>query len=289
MDAQMFVGRQEILHDVMDRSRIARLAATLDHQSPPWEAGIAPPLAHWLCFLPDAPQGAIGPDGHPRRTDSGLLPNVDLPRRMWAGSRIEFLGDIPIGAHLTRTSTLTAATPRRGQSGDMLFVTVRHEIHSAAPEPVIVEEQDIVYREAAAVGAAQVRRGADPGEDDPVVRSLTPDPVLLFRYSALTFNSHRIHYDRDYARDVEGYPGLVVQGPLLATLLMDHLLRQRPSGSVRRYSFRALSPLFDGEAIMLGLRQDGDRIGLRVVGPAGVAMTAEADIASGALTPARRE
>ncbi len=278
MDAQAFIGRREVLHDVMDPSRIARLAATLDHPSPPWAAGIAPPLAHWLCFLPDAPQSAIGADGHPRRSNSGLLPNVDLPRRMWAGSRIEFLRDIAIGASLTRTSTLTAATTKRGQSGDMLIVTVRHEIGCDAAEPAIVEEQDIVYREAAAPGAAQARRGADRGEDDPVVRVLTPDPVLLFRYSALTFNSHRIHYDRDYARDVEGYPGLVVQGPLLATLLMDHLLRQHPPGRIRRYSFRALSPLFDGEAIMLGLRRDGDRIGLRVVGPSGVAMTAEADI-----------
>jgi 3-methylfumaryl-CoA hydratase len=280
MDPQSFVGRQEILHDMVDPARMARLAATLDHVSPPWAPGIAPPLAHWLCFLPDAPQAAIGPDGHPRRTDTGLLPNVDLPRRMWAGSRVEFLKDVPIGACVTRTSTLVAATPKKGLSGEMLFATVRHEVRcDGDDDPAIVEEQDIVYREAPPPGAAPARRAADPGETDPVVRTLVPDAVLLFRYSALTFNSHRIHYDRDYARDEEAYPGLVVQGPLLATLLMDHLLRQKPAGHIARYSFRAQSPLFDGESLTLGLRRDGGHVALRAIGPAGVAMTAEAEIA----------
>jgi 3-methylfumaryl-CoA hydratase len=278
MDPQSFVGRQEILHDRIDPACMARLAATLDHVSPPWQPGIAPPLAHWLCFLPDAPQAAIGTDGHPRRTDTGLLPNVDLPRRMWAGSRIEFLRDIPLDTPITRTSTLIAATPKTGQSGEMLFATVRHEIGRDGDTPAIVEEQDIVYREAPPPGAVQARRAADPGESDPIVRTLVPDPVLLFRYSALIFNGHRIHYDRDYARDEEAYPGLVVQGPLVATLLMDLLLRQKPSGRIARYSFRALSPLFDGETVTLGLKQDGNRAALRAIGPAGVAMTAEATI-----------
>lgn len=279
MAPQSFVGRQEILHDMVDPARLARLAATLDHGSPPWAPGIAPPLAHWLCFLPDASQSAIGPDGHPRRTNTGLLPNVDLPRRMWAGSRVEFLGDIPVGATITRTSTLIAATPKTGQSGNMLFATVRHEVTcDGSANPAIVEEQDIVYREAPPPGMPQPRRAADPGEADPVVRTLVPDAVLLFRYSALTFNSHRIHYDRDYARDEEAYPGLVVQGPLLATLLMDHLLRQKPKGRIARYSFRAQSPLFDGESLTLGLRRDGNRVALRAIGPAGVAMIAEAEM-----------
>ncbi|QTH21124.1 MaoC family dehydratase N-terminal domain-containing protein [Rhizorhabdus wittichii] len=280
MDPQSFVGRREVLHDLVDPARIARLAATLDHASPPWTPGIAPPLAHWLCFLPDAPQGAIGPDGHPRRTDTGLLPNVDFPRRMWAGSRIEFRSDVPIGASITRTSTLVAATPKTGQSGAMLFVTVRHEIAvDGASAPAIVEDQDIVYREAPPPGLSQARRAADPGETDPVMRTLVPDAVLLFRYSALTFNGHRIHYDRDYARNEEGYPGLVVQGPLLATLLIDHLLRQEPASRIVRYGFRAQSPLFDGEPLTLGLKRNGNHVALRAIGPAGIAMTAEAEIA----------
>ena len=279
LDAASFVGRTETSRDIADPARIARLAATLDHRAPPWKAGMLPPLGHWLCFQPDAIQSMVGPDGHPVRTDDGFLPNVDLPRRMWAGSRVRFLSDIPIGAAITRTSTLTAATAKSGRSGNMLFVTVRHDIDCGG-DVAISEEQDIVYREAPAADAAFSRPASEVEGPDDVVREIAPDPVMLFRYSALTFNSHRIHYDRDYARDVEQYPGLVVHGPLIATLLMDHLLREKPAVQVLSYDFRAQSPIFDGETIGLGLTEQDDRIRLRAIGPAGVAMAANATVAA---------
>jgi 3-methylfumaryl-CoA hydratase len=278
IDPQAYVGRTEVRRDWSDPDRVARLAATLDHATPPWPGSVLPPLGHWLCFLPADREAAIGRDGHPERTDDGLLPNVDLPRRMWAGSRIRFLGDIPLNAPIVRTSTLIAATPKSGRSGRMLLATLRHAIAVEGGEPAIVE-QDIVYREQAQTGTPFVRPASDPGEADPFIRSVVPDSVLLFRYSALTFNAHRIHYDRDYARDDEGYPGLVVHGPLVATLMLDHLVRER-NAPILSYSFRAASPVFDGETIALGLRRDGDGVALRAVGPAGVAMTGVATIGS---------
>ncbi|MGE0774669.1 MAG: acyl-CoA dehydrogenase, partial [Sphingomonadaceae bacterium] len=219
-------------------------------------------------------------DGHPVRTDDGLLPNVDLPRRMWAGSRIMFVDDIAVDVPIIRTSTLVSATPKSGRSGEMLFVTVKHEIAREGGPVAIVEEQDIVYREAADTSATFVRAGEEPGEPDPIIRSVTPDPVMLFRYSALTFNSHRIHYDRDYARAEEGYPSLVIHGPLLATLLIDHLVRQVPDKRIRSYRFRAASPLLEGDTVELGLKLEGERADLRAIGPFGIGMTATAEIAA---------
>jgi 3-methylfumaryl-CoA hydratase len=279
-DPSSYVGRQEVLRDYSDSGRMMRLAATLDHVSPPWRDGVIPPLGHWLCFTPSERQSRIGVDGHPVRTDDGFLPNVDLPRRMWAGSRVEFVEDIPVDVPILRTSTLVSATPKSGRSGNMLFVTVKHEIAREGGPVAIVEEQDIVYREAADTSAAFVRAGEDPGEPDPVVRSITPDPVMLFRYSALTFNSHRIHYDRDYARAEEGYPSLVIHGPLLATLLIDHLVRQVPDKRIRSYRFRAAFPLLEGDMVQLGLKFEGERADLRAIGPFGIGMTATAEISA---------
>jgi len=277
MDPSSFVGRSEVRHDRACSDRIARLAATLDHAVPPWTPGVLPPLGHWLCFLPDALQSAMGPDGHPMRTGDGLIPDGDLPRRMWAGSRIRFLANIALDARIVRTSTLAAATPKTGRSGRMLFATVRHEIATEGCAVAIVEEQDIVFREAS-TGGIFARTAPDPGPADPSVRAITPDPVLLMRYSALTFNAHRIHYDRLYAQEEEGYPGLVVHGPLLATLMLDHLM-QEESRRIAAFDFRAVSPLFEGESVDLGLRREGERIHLRAVGPAGVAMTGSAELA----------
>ncbi|MDB5576300.1 MAG: hypothetical protein JWR80_1476 [Bradyrhizobium sp.] len=280
MDIAAFVGRHETQRDFADPQRMARLSATLDHDVPPWRNDVLPPLGHWLCFQPDARQSLIGCDGHPARSDDGLLPNVDLPRRMWAGSRVRLLRDIPLGASIVRRSTLTAAVAKSGRSGRMLFVTLRHEIAEEGGETAIVEDQDIVYREAADPGAPALRPVVAAGAADPVVCTLTPDVVMLFRYSALTFNSHRIHYDRDYCKRAEGYPGLVVHGPLIATLLLDHLLRKMPGTMLASYGFRAMSPMFDGEPITLGFGPGERGIQLRAIGPAGVAMTATAEFLS---------
>lgn len=255
-DYSAWVGRSERREDIATAAPLAGLAALLDHDAPRPET--VPPLGHWLYFPPDARQSAISEDGHPRRDGNGLLPPVPLPRRMWAGGRIEFLAPIPVGSVLARFTTIEAIRPRRGASGDLLFVTLGHDI-TADGVRAIREEQDLVYRAPAAADPtpAALAPAPDPEPAD-AVRSVMPDPVLLFRYSALTFNAHRIHYDRDYARAVEGYAGLVVHGPLIATLLMDHYLRETSGAAPKRFSFRAEAPLIDGAPFDLCLaRQEG--------------------------------
>ncbi|WP_428628342.1 FAS1-like dehydratase domain-containing protein [Sphingopyxis sp.] len=255
-DFSDWVGRSETRHDVATAAPLVGLAALLDHEVA--APATVPPLGHWLYFLPDARQSAIGDDGHPRRDDGGLLPPVPLPRRMWAGGRVEFLAPIAIGADLARVTTIEAIRAKRGASGDLLFVTLRHDI-AADGVPAIREEQDLVYRAAATATPALVAAPATALAPEPAeaARRVTPDPILLFRYSALTFNAHRIHYDRDYARDVEGYAGLVVHGPLIATLLLDHASREIPGLTPARFSFRAEAPLIDGAAFDLCLTREG--------------------------------
>ncbi|WP_447756718.1 FAS1-like dehydratase domain-containing protein [Sphingopyxis fribergensis] len=261
-DFSAWVGRSELREDIATAAPLAGLAALLDHDGSPPAA--VPPLGHWLYFLPDARQSAIGEDGHPRRDDTGLLPPVALPRRMWAGGRVEFLAPIAVGAALTRVTTIEAIRPKRGASGDLLFVTLRHDV-AAGGVAAIREEQDLVYRAPAAASAAAAPAAAAVAEPADAIRSLLPDPVLLFRYSALTFNAHRIHYDRGYAQEIEGYAGLVVQGPLIATLLMDHVQRVAPDAVPRRFSFRAEAPLTDGVPFDLCLkwREGGARLWAR--------------------------
>lgn len=256
-DYSAWVGRSETREDIATAAPLAGLAALLDHDVTPWVSGEVPPLGHWLYFLPTARQSIIGDDGHPRRDGAGLLPPVPLPRRMWAGSRIEFLSPIPVGAALTRITTIAAIKSKRGTTGDLLFVTLRHDI-AADGVAAIREEQDIVFREPAPTTPATAAAPPAPPEPEPAdaVRSISPDPVLLFRYSALTFNAHRIHYDRDYAHNVEGYPGLVVHGPLIATLLMDHFLRTAPGTIPRHFRFRAEAPLIEGTPFDLCLTRD---------------------------------
>lgn len=241
---EAWVGRTETRRDVIDARPVELLSATLDREDPPPRIGDElPPLWHWLYFLPAYRMSEVGPDGHAKR--GAFLPPVPLPRRMWAGSRIEWLQPLAIGDDITRDSRIVSVTPKTGRSGALVFVVVRHEI-STATGHALVEEHDIVYRDPPSPGE---RPGKGDGAESPGTpawkRRIVPDDVLLFRYSALTFNSHRIHYDRRYVTEVEGYPGLVVHGPLLATLLLDLLRRKRPAAGVRRFEFRALAPLFD--------------------------------------------
>ncbi|MBO9696865.1 MAG: MaoC family dehydratase N-terminal domain-containing protein [Sphingopyxis sp.] len=261
-DYSAWVGRSETREDVATAAPLAGLAAVLDHDISPWAPGTVPPLGHWLYFLPTARQSAIGADGHPRRDAHGLLPPVPLPRRMWAGSRIDFLSPVAVGAALTRVTTIDAIKPKRGASGDLLFVTLRHDI-AAGGVAAIREEQDIVFREPAPAAPAPVAAPAPTGrEPADAIRTVHPDPVLLFRYSALTFNAHRIHYDRDYAQGIEGYAGLVVHGPLIATLLMDHALRAAADITPRHFRFRAEAPLIDGAPFDLCLAREGEGVRL---------------------------
>ena len=260
-----WIGRTQSVADVAAPGPLERLSALLDHEHPPWPQREVPPLAHWLYFLPCAPQSQIGPDGHPRRGD--FLPPVDLPRRMWAGSRVEFLRPLPIGAAILRRSAIASVTEKSGAGGPLMFVTVRHEI-SAEGSPAIVEEQDIVYRNATSPASTPLREAGQPMRAA-ASREIILDSIALFRFSALTFNAHRIHYDREYARNVEGYPGLVVQGPFTAILLMDHFLGTNTGARIGTVAIRALRPLFEDAPFRLCLAQDGDRVKLWALDPSG--------------------
>ena len=273
---KQWVGKTETVDDVVDAARMQALAATLDRDPP--ADGNLPPLWHWTHFWPTAPASQIGEDGHPRR--GGFLPPVPLPRRMWAGGRLNFHAPLPTGAAMSRTSTILDVSAKSGASGQLAFVTVRHEISSAG-QLALTEEHDIVYRDMPAAGAAPAP-GKPAPEGEAFSREIHPDPVLLFRYSALTFNGHRIHYDRSYVTGVEGYPGLIVHGPLIATLLMDLLHRNLPQAQVKSFNFRAVGPLFDIEPFTVcGAPQgDGKTIRLWAKNVRGeLAMQAEATIA----------
>lgn len=250
-----WIGRTEQRTDDITAMPVAALSATLDRDdAEPVPGSDLPHLWHWMYFAPLARQHEIGPDGHPQR--GGFLPPVPLPRRMWAGSRLNFHHPLQVGDEVTRSARIADVSVKTGRSGTLVFVTVRHEIHNARGL-AISEEQDIVYRDAPAPGAAAAAPQSAPGGET-FSRQINPDPVLLFRYSALTFNAHRIHYDRDYARDVEGYAGLVVHGPLIATLLIDHAQRIAPDIAPRHFSFRAEAPLTDGAPFDLCFVRAGD-------------------------------
>ena len=230
-DFAHWIGRTVQSTDLVTTAPVARLAATLDHDGGHWPAGGLPPLGHWLFHLPDAAQSELGSDGHPRK--GGFLPPIAQARRMWAGGRLTFAAPIPIGAALVRRSTIHAIEPK----GAMTFVTVHHDL-LIDNIVAVSEEQDIVYLPITAPAPPRpVERPAPEHE-----RRMVADETMLFRFSALTFNAHRIHYDLSYARDVELYPGLVVHGPLQAMLLLDEAQRmgERPS----RFAFRGRAPLY---------------------------------------------
>jgi 3-methylfumaryl-CoA hydratase len=244
VDLRQWIGRTESANDIIAATPYAALAATLDHPATRPAAGTRlPALWHWLYFLPLYAQSDVGPDGHAER--GGFLPPVSLPRRMWAGSQFEFSRPLRVGDAVTRRSTIVDVIEKQGRSGPLVFVKVRHEIHLADESlPALVEFHDLVYRDAPTAGAAAPSPALAP-TTCLWERKIEPDPVLLFRYSALTFNGHRIHYDRRYVTEVEGYPGLVVHGPLIATLLLDLLRREMPNAEVSRFQFRAVRPVFD--------------------------------------------
>ena len=275
---QTWKGQTETIHDVATVVPLRALSATLDRDDTGIDLGSeVPPCWHWLYFLPLHKQSGLGPDGHVKR--GGFLPPVPLPRRMWAGSRIEFHAPILAGQAITRHSTISDVRMKEGRTGPLVFVNVNHDIH-AQGQLAIREAHDIVYRD-----MPQATETAPAGVPAPAqaswVRDIAPDDVLLFRYSALTFNGHRIHYDRRYVTEVEGYPGLIVHGPLIATLLLDLLRRHLPSARVARFEFKALKPLFDVAPFKVcGGLTDDKNVKLWAVTPDGdVAMQAYATLA----------
>ncbi|RZJ16456.1 MAG: acyl-CoA dehydrogenase, partial [Haliea sp.] len=219
-----WIGTTETRSDRVRATPAAALAATLDREEPePSPGSELPPLWHWLYFTPRPRAGEIGPDGHALR--GGFLPPVPLPRRMWAGGRLRFHHPLRIDDQITRVSRIGDVRVKQGRAGALVFVTVVHDITDSRGL-ALSEEHDIVYREPPLPGAAAAEPQMAPGDPE-FSREIVPDPVLLFRYSALTFNGHRIHYDRPYATEVEGYAGLIVHGPLIATLLLDQLRREQ--------------------------------------------------------------
>lgn len=238
---RQWLGKTDVITDTITAWPVAALAAMLDRdEAVPMAGSPLPPLAHWLYFLPRPLQSDLGPDGHAKR--GGFLPPIPLPRRMWAGGRLRFFHPLWVGEPVQRTSVIADLQLKRGRSGELVFVTVRHEIRNSAGLAV-TEDHDIVYR--AMPGEQAVSPpGVQPEAAAQWSRSVTLDPVLLFRYSALTFNSHRIHYDQHYVTHIEAYPGLVVHAPLCATLLLDLLRRHFPDRAVASFDFRALRPLY---------------------------------------------
>jgi 3-methylfumaryl-CoA hydratase len=280
MAYEAYIGRSETMVDHVSAAAITRLAATLD-LAPDIVApgGFLPPLWHWMLFQTWVAASALGPDGHPRR--GGFLPPIhDLARRMWAGGRVALHAPLAPAMKIQRTSTILAIREKSGGSGRLVFVTLRHDI--AGPDGVVAisEEQDIVYRgaEGAAVRPAIAAPTPPPGAFSRVV---TPDAVMLFRYSALTGNGHRIHYDLDYVTREEGYPGLVVHGPLQATLLVDLLRRHLPQGKrLARLHFRGQRPAFHDRALTLVGWREGDGYHLESRDAEGATcMSAEAELA----------
>jgi 3-methylfumaryl-CoA hydratase len=256
-----WIGRESRAKDRLDEGLAARWLATFDLPLP--HPAIMPQGIHFALCTPEAPTASLGEDGHPARDESpdSFLPPFPLPRRMWASSKIAFHAPIAIGAAIERTSRITAISEKQGSSGPLAFVDVSHETRSQGTLAV-VETQSIVYREGASGGQAlsppPLSQGTFLPEGWDAHRTLTPDPRLLFRYSALTFNTHRIHYDAPYASEVERYRGLVVHGPLIASLLLQLAAAELGDNALRSFAFRGLSPAIAGEPLHLVMRKSED-------------------------------
>lgn len=273
-DYSDWLGKSEAHTAIIDERQAELMAATFDRQIP--KLGDALPLCwHWAWFNPAKPHSQLGRDGHPKRGGNALLPPIPLPRRMWAGGDIKFLKPILIGANIKKTSTIQNIAEKNGKSGALCIVTVLHELADET-ELCISEQQNLVFREDPSSDAPKAV-APQPPQGATLSREITPDPVTMFRYSALTFNGHRIHYDVDYARDVEGYEGLVFHAPLTATLLLSHA-KEVAGREISNFNYRATSPLFGHEPFSIHGKQEGDKIIVWAQTPSGgQAMIGEAN------------
>lgn len=269
---QGWIGRTETQRDVLDLRQVNLMQSILPLGAPLGTGDALPPLWNWLYFHAPAPLDQLGRDGHPKK--GGFLPPVPLPRRMWAGGRFEFLGDLRIGDDIVKHSKILKVAPKVGSTGPLCFVTVEHR-YQREGQTLWREEHDIVYREDPSPDQPKAAPVAPP-EAHTDRETVTPSIVMLFRYSALTFNGHRIHYDRDYARNVEGYRDLVFHGPLTATFLAEFANRQS-AGRLSGFTYRAMSPLFDTKPFDLFLNREGAKTSAWACTPDGhVAMQATA-------------
>ncbi|WP_424627887.1 FAS1-like dehydratase domain-containing protein [Bradyrhizobium sp. SYSU BS000235] len=241
---RQWIGRTQKASDIVTAQLVKALRATLFMEiGNPADGDAAPLTTHWCLAQPVAPMNELGPDGHPAR--GGFLPPVPLPRRMWAGGQLEFLDTLRVGDDVTRSSRIADVTLKTGSTGALCFVTVDHTI-TTGRGVAIRERQDIVYRDVTPAGTQKASAPASPGPTARHRETHMADPVLLFRYSALTFNGHRIHYDRDYVTKVEGYPGLIFHGPLQASLLVEFAAKLHGGNAPKMFSYRGVQPLFDG-------------------------------------------
>lgn len=243
-----WIGKEELKKDTVTAAPVYGMRSLLDYDDMIVDSGVElPELWHWLYFLPAIRQSRLGEDGHPKR--GGFLPPVTLPRRMWVGGSFRFLNSLKVGDMIERKSRIESVKEKEGKSGKLVIVSVMHSIYNKE-ELALEEIQDIVYREAPGKNSGAPKTDPLPENID-WAETFTPDPVKLFRFSALTFNSHRIHYDYPYAMGDEGYPGLVVHGPFTALLLLEAYKRNANGKKIKSYSFKAVSPLFDTDIITL--------------------------------------
>ena len=285
MDAanyQDWIGRSETAEDIVTSAAVRALRATFDHEDVTVHEGDPlPPAWHWMFTNPIARQSQLGPEGHPER--GTFFPPIELPRRMWAGSRLEFRAPLRVGERITRRSRIASIQPKTGSTGALVFVTVRHEITSGSGGCTI-DEQNIVWREEAkGANPVSARREAPPGTSD-FSRTVEPDPVMLFRFSALTFNGHRIHYDQPYVTQVEGYPGLVVHGPLVALFMLDLFTRHHPYAQIAGFEFSGKRPITLPTAMAAHCRREAGHYALWVEAEGAVASTGRLTLA-GASKP----
>jgi 3-methylfumaryl-CoA hydratase len=263
---RQWIGRSQEATDIVTAQLVKGLRATLFQEIGEPKAGDAAPFTvHWCLAQPVFPMSMLGPDGHPTR--GGFLPPVPLPRRMWAGGEIEFLDALCVGDQATRTSRISDVTVKTGSTGQLCFVSVEHIVTS--PRGLAIRErQDIVYRE---MGGAQAAAPAKPTPPAAPQHRETHvcDPVLLFRYSALTFNGHRIHYDRDYVTKVEGYPGLIFHGPLQAAFIVEMAAKLHGGKPPKKFTYRGVQPLFEGSEFSINANDDGATMELWTANDAG--------------------
>ena len=257
---QQWVGREQVVEDTLTLQPARALSATLDQRGSTLQEGDPLPLSwHWLYFLPAAPTSELGVDGHPEK--GGFLPPVPLPRRMWAGGAIEVFETLRLGQRIRRTSTIVDVKHKTGRTGDLVFVTLRHDL-CAGQQLMVRERQDLVYRGASIPGNSPEKSVSKKSQWS---RSMVATTPLLFRYSALTFNTHRIHYDKDYAVNEEGYADLIVQGPLCATLLLEQLGYSCSGAQVRQFNYSGVKPLMaNTEFSLQGCRGEDVEGGYRV-------------------------
>ncbi|NBB25743.1 hypothetical protein GVM20_11445 [Porphyrobacter sp. SLTP] len=278
-DFSAWIGRETRATDRLDEGLAARWLATFDLPHP--HPAIMPQGIHFALCTPEAPTAKLGEDGHPARDDSpdSFLPPFPMPRRMWASSKMQFPSPIAIGAVIERTSRVASVSEKSGGSGRLAFVDVEH-VTKTNGTIAVIETQTLVYRDPATPDASLSPPPPGEGTFDPAGwdahRSLTPDPRLLFRYSALTFNTHRIHYDAPYAEGVERYRGLVVHGPLTASLLLQLAASELGENRLRTFQFRGLSPAIAGEPLHLVMRAKDEGFELAAFASDGRQVTAAA-------------